>query len=153
MPSYNTGQFMSDSINSVLSQTYQNWELIIIDDCSTDNSIEIIKSYKDPRIKLLRNEKNSGAAISRNYGLREAKGRYIAFLDSDDIWLPNKLDEQITFMKNNTYVFTYCDYMIVKNGILDKFLYFGPAVLTKRKILVERFLQETEQERKDKVVC
>ena len=86
MPSYNTGRYISDSIKSVLEQTYKNWELLIIDDCSTDNTVEVIKTFDDSRIKLLHNEHNYGAAISRNYALREAQGKWIAFLDSDDIW-------------------------------------------------------------------
>ena len=88
MPSYNTANYIADSIKSIQAQTYTNWELIIVDDCSTDNSVEVIRSFDEPRIKLLKNEINSGAAISRNYALREAKGKWIAFLDSDDIWVP-----------------------------------------------------------------
>jgi glycosyltransferase involved in cell wall biosynthesis len=84
MPSYNTAKYISQSVESVLNQTYTNWELIIVDDCSIDNTDEIIKPYlEDGRIKYLKNEKNSGAAVSRNYALREAKGKWIAFLDSD----------------------------------------------------------------------
>lgn len=86
MPSYNTGKFIKETINSVIAQTYSNWELIIVDDCSTDNTDEIVKSINDNRIIYLKNETNSGAAISRNKALREAKGRWIAFLDSDDLW-------------------------------------------------------------------
>ena len=96
MPSYNTAKFISDSINSVLSQTYSNWELIIVDDCSSDNTDEIVSPFlSDKRIKYLKNEKNSGAAVSRNYALREAKGKWIAFLDSDDLWEKDKLQKQI----------------------------------------------------------
>lgn len=116
MPSYNTGQYISDSIRSVQAQTYDNWELIIVDDCSTDNSIDVIQSFHEHRIKLLHNEKNSGAAISRNYALREAKGKWIAFLDSDDTWHPDKLEKQIKFMKENDYAFTFTDYRICLNG-------------------------------------
>ena len=93
MPSYNTADFISETIDSVLNQSYKNWELIIVDDCSTDNTDEIIKKYlSDQRIRYLKNEKNSGAAVSRNYALREAKGKWIAFLDSDDLWLHEKLE-------------------------------------------------------------
>ena len=88
MPSYNTANYISESINSVMNQTYKNWELIIVDDCSTDNTDEIVKKFlKDKRIRYFKNNKNSGAAISRNKALREAKGRWIAFLDSDDLWV------------------------------------------------------------------
>lgn len=111
MPSYNTGRFIKETIESVLSQTYSNWELIIVDDCSTDDTDEVVKPYlSDERIKYLKNEKNSGAAVSRNYALREAKGRWIAFLDSDDLWSPKKLEIQIEFMEKNGYHFSYTGY-------------------------------------------
>lgn len=111
MPSYNTARFIGETINSVLSQTYTNWELIIVDDCSTDNTDEVVGSFlSDQRIRYLKNEKNSGAAVSRNYALREAKGKWIAFLDSDDIWLPEKLEKQIGFMTDNGYKFSYTNY-------------------------------------------
>ena len=90
MPSYNTGCYIKNAIESVLSQTYSDWELLIVDDCSSDNTDEVVKVYlTDQRIKYIKNEKNSGAAVSRNCALREAKGRWIAFLDSDDIYAPN----------------------------------------------------------------
>ena len=112
MPSYNTEKFVEMSINSVLSQTYEDWELIIIDDNSTDNTDNVIYPFlKDNRIKYFKNSKNLGAAISRNRGLREAKGRWIAFLDSDDLWLPDKLEKQIKFMENNNYHFSYTSYI------------------------------------------
>ena len=111
MPSYNTAKYIADSINSVINQTYKNWELIIVDDCSNDNTDEIVSEFlKDKRIKYFKNEKNSGAAISRNKALREAKGRWIAFLDSDDLWVPEKLEKQIKFMEENNYYFSYSYY-------------------------------------------
>ena len=112
MPSYNTAKFISETIKSVLAQTYTNWELIIVDDCSTDNTDEVIKPYlSDPRIYYIKNEANSGAAVSRNRALREARGKWIAFLDSDDLWLPEKLEKQILFMKKNDYHFSYTNYI------------------------------------------
>lgn len=135
MPSYNTGLFIKDSIESVLAQSYMNWELIIVDDCSTDNTDEVVSQYLyDGRIKYLRNEKNSGAAVSRNYALREAKGKWIAFLDSDDLWLPEKLEKQIAFMQKNGYAFSYTDYMIQLNGEWLPYIYTGPRVVTRRKM-------------------
>ena len=132
MPSYNTANYISDSIRSVLAQTYTNWELIIVDDCSTDNSVEIIKSFKDPRIRLLQNEKNSGAAISRNYALREAKGKWVAFLDSDDLWNPEKLEKQIHFMDENDYHFSYTRYAeIDSEGNRNGNIISGPKKITK----------------------
>lgn len=111
MPSYNTANYISKSINSVMNQSYKNWELIIVDDCSTDSTDEIVKKFlKDKRIRYFKNDKNSGAAISRNKALREAKGRWIAFLDSDDLWVPEKLEKQINFMEKNNYSFTYTFY-------------------------------------------
>lgn len=110
-PSYNTAKFISKTIESVQAQTYKNWEMIIVDDCSTDNTDEVVCKYlSDNRIKYIKNEKNSGAAVSRNKALREAKGKWIAFLDSDDLWSPEKLEKQIKFMKENEYHFSYTDY-------------------------------------------
>ena len=134
MPSYGNSKFIKNSIDSVIAQTYTKWELIIIDDCSPDNSNKIIESYNDPRIVLLKNDKNSGAAISRNYGLREAKGRYIAFLDSDDIWLPNKLERQLEFIQKNDYGFVYCDYRICLNGVWEKVIRTAPNKVSKKRI-------------------
>jgi len=135
MPSYNTGKYIKETIESVVNQTYTNWELIIVDDCSTDNTDEIIKVFNnDKRIKYLKNEKNSGAAVSRNIALREAKGKYIAFLDSDDLWKKEKLDKQIKFMKENNYDFTYTDYRIKLNDNWLPYINTGPNVITKRKL-------------------
>lgn len=111
MPSYNTGKFIQETIDSVINQTYDNWELIIVDDCSSDNTDEIVKSIKDDRIFYLKNKKNSGAAVSRNKALKMAKGKWIAFLDSDDLWKKDKLEKQIKFMKNNNYHFSYTNYI------------------------------------------
>ena len=134
MPSYNTAAYISDSIRSIQAQTHTNWELLIVDDCSTDDSVEVIRAFEDPRIVLLQNEKNSGAAISRNYALREAKGKWIAFLDSDDTWAPEKLEKQIKFMKDNDYAFTFTDYRICLNGQWLPYVYTGPMVVNKRRM-------------------
>lgn len=134
MPSYNTAEYISDSIKSIQEQTYPYWELIIVDDCSTDNSMEVIRSFNEPRIKLLKNEKNSGAAVSRNYALREARGKWIAFLDSDDTWVPEKLEKQIRFMKEHGYAFTFTDYRICLNGTWMPYVNTGPDVVTKKKM-------------------
>ena len=111
MPSFGTAPFIAESIESVQAQSYKNWELIIVDDCSTDNTDEVVKQFlSDERIKYLKNEKNSGAAVSRNRALREARGKWIAFLDSDDLWMPEKLEKQIHFMEKNGYHFSYTNY-------------------------------------------
>lgn len=134
MPSYNTAEYIKQSIQSVIDQTYTNWELIIVDDCSTDNTDEIVKSIDDDRIIYLKNEKNSGAAVSRNRALKEAKGKWIAFLDSDDLWLPEKLEKQLHFMKSNGYAFSYTDYRIQLNGVWQPYIYTGPDIVNKRKM-------------------
>lgn len=132
MPSYNTAQFIKESINSVLAQTYTNWELIIVDDCSQDNTDEIITEYKDNRIKYIKNDTNVGAAISRNIALRMAKGKWIAFLDSDDLWVSTKLEKQINFMKENNYNFTYTKYEeIDEKSELTHRCVTGPKRITK----------------------
>ena len=111
MPSYNTANYIAASIQSVLDQTYPNWELIIVDDCSTDDTDAVVAPFlTDARIRYLKNEQNSGAAISRNRALREAKGRWVAFLDSDDLWYPTKLEAQLKFMQSHGYHFSYTKY-------------------------------------------
>ena len=135
MPSYNTGKYIEASIESVLQQTHSDWELIIVDDCSTDNTDEIVGRYlADKRIRYLKNEQNSGAAVSRNRALREAKGKWIAFLDSDDVWHPQKLEKQIAFMTEHDYKFTYTDYNLQLNGTWLPYIYYGPSVVTKWKM-------------------
>lgn len=134
MPSYNTSKFIEDTIKSVINQTYTKWELIIVDDCSTDNTDEVIQPYlKDKRIRYYKNEKNSGASISRNKALKEAKGEFIAFLDSDDIWVDNKLEKQIKFMQDNNYYFSYTNYELIdeKSKSLNTII-TGPKKITKR---------------------
>ena len=133
MPSYNTAKFIKETIESVLAQTYKNWELIIVDDCSTDNTDEIVNAYlTDSRIKYIKNEKNSGAAVSRNRALREAAGRWIAFLDSDDLWAPEKLEKQLAFMVGNGYKFSYTNYIeIDENSVPNGRMVTGPKKITK----------------------
>lgn len=137
MPNYNCAKFLGETIDSVKNQTYKNWELLIVDDCSTDNSVEIIKSYidADDRIELFVNESNCGAAASRNRAMREATGKWIAFLDSDDLWLPEKLEKQLEFMVDNGYKFSYTPYEhIDENTELSGLKVTGPKKLTKRKM-------------------
>lgn len=132
MPSYNTAPFIKKTIQSVLNQTYANWELIIVDDCSTDNTDEILETIKDPRIRYFKNEKNSGAAVSRNKALREASGQWIAYLDSDDLWMPEKLEKQIRFMVDNGYAFSYTNYEEIDvDGNKTGVRVTGPKKITK----------------------
>ena len=110
VPVHNAGKFIRETINSVLSQTYQNYELILIDDNSTDGSTKIVKSIEDKRIKLIELKKNSGAAIARNTGIENAQGRYICFLDADDLWSKKKLEKQLAFMKEKDSAFSFTSY-------------------------------------------
>lgn len=111
-PAYNCEKFISKTIESVLSQTYPHWEMIVVNDCSSDTTGQIAQKYAsyDKRIKYIKLEYNSGAAVARNVAMSMAKGQYIAFLDSDDLWLPDKLSTQIRFMQENNYKFSCTDY-------------------------------------------
>ncbi len=115
MPTYKCGLFICKSIESVLAQTYTNWELIVVDDCSGDSTIDLVLDFKktDQRIHLFQNSTNSGAAVSRNVALKKARGRWIAFLDSDDLWEPTKLEKQIRFMEEHRCAFSYHEYIEV----------------------------------------
>lgn len=135
MPSWNTGKFIAESVKSVIDQTYVNWELIIVDDCSSDDTESVMASFKDDRIKFLKNKKNLGAALTRNKAIREAKGEWIAFLDSDDLWTPQKLDHQIKFMKKHNAVFSYHEYEKIDEESKPLNIYVsGPRIVTKRKM-------------------
>lgn len=111
-PLHNSERYVAKTVESILAQTYPDWEMIVVDDLSDDSSIETVKRYaeQDNRIKLIQLEQNSGAAVARNTAIEAAKGRYIAFLDSDDIWLPEKLELQLTFMQKNKYPFSFSAY-------------------------------------------
>lgn len=127
MPTYNCEKYIKDAIQSVKNQTYKNWRLIIIDDASTDNTIkEIEKNIKEieTKILLIKAHNHVGVAETRNIGINESKSKYIAFLDADDIWGKNKLEEQINFMKKNNYVFTYTSYTYLKNNKQKQVKYF-----------------------------
>jgi teichuronic acid biosynthesis glycosyltransferase TuaG len=121
-PSYNSSRFIVECVNSVISQTFQNWEMIIVDDCSNDNSKDIISvlSAKDERIKSIFLEENVGSAEARNIAIRQAKGKYIAFLDSDDIWKKDKLEKQIEFMNEKNISFSFTSYQpISEDGKIE----------------------------------
>ena len=111
-PAYNAEAYIAETIESVFNQTYIKWEMLIVNDCSQDNTAEIVQSYavKDKRIKLINLKQNSGAAVARNTAMQNAKGRYIAFLDSDDLWKKEKLQKQLNFMQQNGYAFTFTGY-------------------------------------------
>ena len=144
MPSYNTARFIEESIKSVLAQTYTNWELIIVDDASTDNTDAVVQGVVrdchprvggdllSSRIHYLKNAQNCGAAVSRNLALAQAKGKWIAFLDSDDLWVPEKLEKQLKFMAEKSYAFSYTRYEEVdENGKPTGTFVGGPKRITK----------------------
>ena len=112
MPLYNAKKYIKTAMKSVLNQTFTDWELIVVDDCSTDNPDEIIYEFlqKDSRIKFIKLKKNFGPAVARNVGIDIAEGKYLAFLDADDIWKRNKLERQINFMTQNNISFSFTGY-------------------------------------------
>lgn len=109
LPSYNVEKYIAQTIESVIAQTWQDWELVVTDDCSTDSTVGIIRWYKDrdSRIKLFVFSHNTGAGAARNHSIEKAEGRYIAFLDADDWWYPNKLQVQMDFMRSHRYEFVF----------------------------------------------
>ena len=138
MPAYNGGRFIGEAIESVKAQTYPNWELLIIDDGSSDNTPSIVSEYAkyDARLRLLRSPENRGPARARNIGIKEAHGRYIAFLDSDDKWLPRKLQVQIARMEQTGAVFCYTAYrMMDENGDVRRVSITVPTTVTYNGLL------------------
>lgn len=126
-PSYNCGRFLEETIKSVIGQTYSDWELLFQDDCSTDNTRSLVEyiSDTDSRIKYACNPENSGAAITRNNALKRATGRWIAFLDSDDLWKSDKLEKQLKFMVENGYHFSYHEYVEIDEDSKEIGVYVG----------------------------
>ena len=117
MPAYNSSYTIEESVESIINQTYDNFELIIIDDCSNDNTVEtVLNSFDDDRIIIVRLNKNGGAGIARNEGIKMAKGRFITFCDSDDRWLPEKLYKQISFMIEKDVSLSYSGYFICNDS-------------------------------------
>lgn len=138
VPVYNASIFIKETVNTCLNQTYENFELIFIDDCSTDESIKIINEYmkKDKRIKLAKNDKNSGAAITRNNGIKLATGKYISFLDADDLWDKTKLEKQIKFMQEKDCAFSYTSYEFAdENGRPNGKKVIVPSLINYKKAL------------------
>lgn len=132
MPSYNCGRYLTETLRSVQAQTYSNWEIIFIDDGSDDDTETIVNSFNDCRIHYFKNINNSGAAVSRNWALREARGRWVAFLDSDDLWDSQKLEKQIQFMVDNDYKFSYTCYAEIDDtGKGTGVFVSGPKRITK----------------------
>ncbi len=165
IPNYNKGNYLKECLDSVLNQTYKNWRVFLIDDCSTDTSKHILEEYKKiEKIKVILLSKNFGPSYCRNYGIKNSNGEYIAFLDSDDFWPPNKLEVQIKEMLNNNYDFSYTDFKYFfnnnKNNIkvtnlpkiydYKKFIYKSTmstsSVLIKRSIINEIYFKEVAHE-------
>ncbi|MFW6389939.1 MAG: glycosyltransferase family 2 protein [Halanaerobiales bacterium] len=138
-PVYNSERYISETIESVLGQTYINWELIIVDDNSKDKSVDKINNYigDKNKIKLIELNKNMGSAIARNKGIKLASGKYIAFLDSDDLWHPKKLERQIAFMEENNYVFSFTKYQYIteEGSKVDKYVSVPRRITYRRALL------------------
>lgn len=141
VPVYNAAKFLDNTINSVKKQTYSNWELLFVNDCTPDNSVEIINEYikNDSRIKLFEQKVNGGAALSRNRGIKEANGEYICFLDADDLWTENKLELQVNFMKKSNVEFIYSSYEFANENGIPK----GKKVIVPEKINYKQSLKNT----------
>ena len=141
-PCYNGEKYVAQTIRSVLSQTYQNWEMIVVDDGSRDNSVQIINSFAqaDPRIRLLQQE-NAGSAAARNAGIRIAQGRYLALLDADDLWEPEFLAQQLAFMERKKAVCVCCGYFCInEDGKEVHAPVFPKEIITTRDMLVRNHI-------------
>ncbi|EUJ24361.1 glycosyltransferase family 2 protein, partial [Listeria cornellensis] len=114
MPTYNSSAVLKESIASIQQQGYQDWELLVVDDCSTDETRDMLREMaeRDARIQLVLLTENRGSGFARNEGLSRARGRFVAFLDSDDVWHPKKLEKQLAFMRANDYGFTFTAYHV-----------------------------------------
>ncbi len=152
MPMWNDERFVREAIESVIAQTYMNWELLITDDCSSDKSCDIAKEYaeKDSRIQLFKLDKNSGAGIARNNSIRQSTGRYMAFLDADDMWIPEKLEKQLEFIRKNNYKFIHASRIVInedgkilgKMGCAKKVSFFN--LLTENSITCQSVLYDID---------
>lgn len=152
MPSYNAERYITESMESVLAQTYANWELVITDDCSTDSTPMIAETYgkKDPRIKFCIAKQHSGIAETRNQSLLRAQGRFIAFLDNDDLWVAEKLEKQVRFMLEHDHSFSYSEYELLNEdgtpkgktiktaGIIDYHKYLRNTIIGSGTIMLDR---------------
>ena len=111
LPNFNSSEYIKETIKSIIDQTFKNWKLIIVDDCSDKKTRTLLKKFsKNKRIKIYWLKKNKGAGYCRNYAIKKSKSSYLAFIDSDDIWKKDKLETQLRFMENNNYLFTYTNY-------------------------------------------
>ena len=146
MPVYNAAAYLEKTIGSAQGQTCQNWELIAVDDCSSDNSFEMLRrmAEQDPRIHPVKQEKNAGAAMARNRGIQLAKGRYLAFLDSDDLWAEHILEKELAFLKERQAAFVFTSYEFGDSeGRGNGKIVHVPAELTYRKALSRKVIFTT----------
>jgi teichuronic acid biosynthesis glycosyltransferase TuaG len=141
-PTYNSELFISELISCIQNQTFQGWELLITDDCSTDNTVELVRKFiqTDGRIKLFQLSKNSGAGVARNNSIKEASGRFIAFCDSDDRWLPNKLEVQLQFLTNHKTAFTYSSYLTKDENFKETGRVNAPEEISYKEILRNNYI-------------
>ena len=136
LPNFNSSNYIKETLKSVINQTYTNWNLIIVDDCSDKKTINILKKYsKHKKFKIYWLKKNRGAGYCRNYAIKKSKSPYVAFLDSDDIWKKNKLEVQVNFMRKNNYSFTYTNYEVIGNK--------SKNIITPNKFDFNKFIHNT----------
>lgn len=131
-PTYNSERFISETIEAIQAQTYKNWELLITDDCSTDTTLKVVKKYaeEDSRIRFFKLPTNQGGGVARNNSIKEAIGRFIAFCDSDDVWVEDKLEKQVAFIQKNKLAFTYAAYQKMDENGNKEGIFFPPPKIT-----------------------
>jgi len=143
IPAYNSGKYIDKTIKGIISQTYKDWEVIVIDDCSVDDTKEIVMKYQktDKRIKYLQLDKNSGPAMARNMGIEKSNSRYIAFCDSDDIWMPEKLEKQLSEMEISKSVICFTSYTkMSEDGVITKSIVRAPCVVKYEDMLKSNYI-------------
>lgn len=140
MAAYNAERFIADAIASVMAQTYTDWELMIVNDCSKDRTKEVVSTFKDERVKLIDLQNNSGAGIARNKGLENAKGSFIAFLDADDVWVPEKLEAQLKFMQETNAPICHTSYSFIN----EEGQTISGYVNASKTVNINQYMQSTE---------
>ncbi|MBO7657081.1 glycosyltransferase family 2 protein [Candidatus Saccharibacteria bacterium] len=136
MPAHNAADFIDDAIHSVLGQSYGNWELIVVDDASSDKTLEVVKQFGDERIRVIKCLRNGGAAKARNRGVGASKGKFLCFLDADDLWQPDKLERQLAFMAKKDCAFSFASYVFADSkGRPNGKVVRVPETITYRQVL------------------
>lgn len=141
-PTYNSALYVSETLDSIIAQTHTDWELILTDDCSTDETWDIVQGYaeRDPRIRIFRLQENSGTAVARNNSIKHANGRYIAFCDSDDLWVAEKLERQIAFMQEYDLALTYSAYRKIMEDGTARGIVYPPKILKYPDLLKSNYI-------------